>query len=365
MGDKIKLSARQLLEPVVFLKPFIPDSAPIGAYTKMAWAGRMMYGQDGIIGASVVSPLVAPKEGIVLEGKRMLDFLQALNPDIEITAHFTDKSLILSGGKSKAVLKYATAKNAKYPPPVSPPKGKFESGAANLLKTLRVAEFCADSSIKSGPFSAICLHEMFVWASDGSRATRVLLEDGLSFEDQILIPIRGLKAFARSENPEHWICSGNIFWFVWKDRRIWTRLMDSQFPSLDRIFETAREQVVKAPGFEYDQEEMVSAVNVAASAGGFGIVGELESKKLTLNCQGHFSEMKVSVDLKKTRGKAAFFAKPDFLRVAFGRFTKMGIAGKGALYFTNAKDKSEHVLMELVKDVPRDHEEGKEEEVPF
>lgn len=364
MADKVKFAVKDLLEPVAFLKPFIPDSAPIEAYTKMAWSGRRMYGQDGIIGASVIGPLSAPKEGVVLEGKRLLGFLQALNPDIEMTAHFTDKSLILSGGTSKAVLKYATAKDAKYPSPIPPPKGKFESGATNLLKALRVAEFCADASIKSGPFSAICLHDAYAWASDGNRATRVLLEDDLSFEGQTLIPMRGLRAFAGSEDPEHWICSGNLFWFVWKDRRIWTRLMDSSFPSLENIFETARELATKAPGFEHDQEELLSAVNVAASAGGFGIVGELENKKLTLKCQGELSEMKVSINLKKARGKATFFVKPDFLRVALGRFVKLGISGKGALYFTNAKDRSEHVLMELVKEAPREYEQPGEE-VPF
>ena len=120
----------------------------------------------------------------------------------------------------------------------------------------------------------------------------------------------------------------------------------------------------QGPGFEHDQEELLSAVNVAASAGGFGIVGELENKKLTLKCQGELSEMKVSINLKKARGKATFFAKPEFLRVALGRFVKLGISGKGALYFTNAKDRSEHVLMELVREAPREHEQ-QGEEAPF
>jgi hypothetical protein len=206
---------------------------------------------------------------------------------------------------------------------------------------------------------------MFAWSSDGRRATRVLLEDNLTFKDQVLIPIRVLKAFSGSEDPEKWLYAGSLFWFVWKDRRIWTRLLEAQFPPLDKIFKTARELAAKAPGFEHDCEELVRAINVAASAGGVGITGELENKKLTLVGQGDLSEMKITVDLKKSRGKSKFFVQQEFLRTAMSRFPKVGISDQGALYFINPADRSEHVVMQLVKETVREHEEQKEEEAPF
>lgn len=358
--DKVKISATELAEAITFLRPFIPDAAVISAFRRMAWRGKEMIGQDGVVGALITGPLAAPKKGITLEGPKMLDFLNAMGAEVD--AKFTDKSLIVTGKGSKATFRYGTAEDAKYPvPPWPDAKGKTIKGS--FIASLRMAEFCADSTGKAGPLASVNVVDEFAWATDGGRAVKVPIS--VSAKEPMLIPTKTIKLIG-DEDPVRWQLSGAMLWLSWDERHIWTRLLEPPFPDLASIFTKTKALAKKGTVIEYDTKDMSQALLAVVSAGGYGVEGELENNRLTFRCQGELTEIKISKSLS-TKGNASFFADGKKLLDAFSRFGKMVICGEGVLYFLDADTKAEHVVMELEKEAPREHEEeaGTEEEIPF
>lgn len=367
MKDKARVSAKELADAITFLRPFIPDAAVIAAYRRMAWSGRSMIGQDGIVGALITGPLAAPTKAITLEGPRMLDFLNAMGAEVD--AKFTDKSLIITGSGSKAssraTFRFGTTEDAKYSKPPFPKKEGFKKVSGNFVSSLRMAEFCIDTTGKAGPLGAACVADGYVWATDGGRGVKVPIS--VKTKEPMLIPLRTIKLIG-DEDPERWQFSGTMLWLSWKERHIWTRMLEPPFPELGPIFDKTKQLAKKGTVIEYDMQEIAQALQAAASAGGYGVEGELEKNRLTFRCQGELSEVKISTSLS-TKGNATFFADGKKLLEAFSRFGRMVVCGEGVLYFTDADTKAEHLVMELSKEGPREHEEEtgteEDEEIPF
>lgn len=364
--DKVRVSAKELADAITFLRPFIPDAAVISAFRRMAWSGRSMVGQDGIVGALITGPLAAPAKGITLEGPKMLAFLNAMGQEID--AKFTDKSLIVTGSGSKAIsrgtFRYGMADDAKYPIPPWPKKEGFKKVSGTFLSSLRMAEFCADTTGRAGPLASVCVADGFAWATDGGRVVKVPIS--AKTKEPMLVPTKAIKLMG-DEDPLRWQLSASMLWLSWEDRHIWTRLLEPPFPDLDTIFTKTKALAKKGTVIEYDMKDITQAVQAAASAGGYGVEAELEKNRLTFRCQGELTEVKISTSLA-TKGNATFFADGGKLLDAFSRFGRMVVCGEGMLYFSDADTKAEHIVMELVKEAPREHEEEtgtEEDEIPF
>lgn len=360
MKDKAKIQAKELADAITFLRPFIPDAAVISAFRRMAWSGRSMVGQDGIVGAMITGPLAAQAKGITLEGPKMLNFLSAVG-GAEIDAKFTDKSLILTGSGSKAVFRFGTADDAKYPIPPWPKKEDFKKVTGTFIGALKFAEFCADASGKSGPFGTVCVADGYAWATDGGRAVRVPIS--IKTKDPMLIPLKTIRLVGH-EDPEKWQLT-EMLWFSWKDRHIWTRLVQPPYPNLANVFTKTQAAIKKAPVIEYDPGDMEPALRAVVSAGGDGVEGEIDKGRMTFRCQGELTEVKVTRSTN-AKGSATFFANGAKLLAAFSKFNKMVVCEEGMLYFTDDDFKAEHIVMQLVKEAPREHEEeAGDEEIPF
>lgn len=364
--DKVRVSGKELAEAITFLRPFIPDAAVISAFRRMAWSGRSMVGQDGIVGAMITGPLAAPIKGVTLEGPKMLAFLNAMGKEVD--ARFTDKSLIVTGAGSKSIsratFRYGMAEEAKYPIPTWPKKFGFKEVSGSFVSSLKMAEFCADSTGKAGPLGSVCVADGFAWATDGGRGVKVPID--IKTKEPMLIPMRTIKLIG-DEDPLRWQLSGTMLWMSWKERHIWTRLLEPPFPDLGVIFEKTKQLAKKGTVVEYDTREITQALQGTISAGGFGVEGELEKNRLTFRCQGELTEVKISQSLS-VKGNASFFADGGKLLDAFSRFSRMVVCGEGVLYFLDADTKAEHLVMELVKEAPREYEEEtgtEEDEIPF
>lgn len=337
------VEVKPFVETLRFVQSFVPDASPRPALRRTLLRGRIMVGQSDDAGVLARSSVQFPAEGGVVDGKRLLQYLEFFDEGESVEFDVREEKFLDVRGK-KSSARFAFPPLNDYPVPVVP-KADLVGGEGDSFALLDSTAFCTSDQEMAGVLNGVLLDGRGSWAADGARAAHVAAKTKLT--TSIVVPRKAVALACSLGSPSRWGTASGRFWAFFPDKVAWAQLLDAEYPDLGSLFADVRKDAPAAPSVRYEREELAREIERVMSSGGSEVRLKIEKGRVLASCRGEFADVTTAAACD-ARGAAEFGAEAAKLVDAVRRFSSFAYCPGGRIYFSGG-GLGEHVLMEMVR----------------
>ena len=324
----MKLERKKLLDVLKVVKLGLAKEDLVGQSSSFVFTGETVHTfSDEIM---ISHPLETEFTGAV-EGKELHDILSKMKEE-QVNVEVVDGELLIKGKKRKAGIRMYEASDLPENMADSVSKLKWKKLPANFIEQAKRAMFCVSKS--SALLTLTCIHckDDIVESCDNMRMLRCEMKGSL--DDELLIPgnVVGELIKIAPKDLKEYALKKNWIHFKLPDGAIFSsRLIDGNFPDLDRILEDDKGKTVSFP------KELKSILDKAAvfTSSQEGESGELveisfDKDSFTLKGEGNTGWYEEEGEVEYKGKLFSFHVNINFLKEIAGSMDK-AIVGKDKL----------------------------------